>query len=401
MSRIYHLIALLFLAGTAHADLQADIRTKVTAARAILDTWHANKAQRVNRQLHIVYWTPSDREPATDYRQRLSRILLHIRKFYADEMERIGFGRRTINLQQENDNLVKIHLVKGAGPYAKYNVKSGHKIRQECLPTLHKAGIDAARETIVIFCNLGEWNEKTRTMRHRSPYYAGGSHRSGTAWQLDEPILDTRNLTVKTMMRDGQYGRISMGKHNTIFIGGIAHELGHALSLPHNRERPDERAAFGTALMGSGNRTYGDELRGEGKGSFLTLAHAMRLASHPQFSGSVKGLSLPARVNFSDFKITKTPGGFHCSGLVNSKIPVYALIAYADPEGGSDYDATTVTAVPDNKGRFLLKCTTHAPGKKAQLRVIACHVNGATSRKTLSYSVADDGSVDISGTKVQ
>jgi len=39
---------------------------------------------------------------------------------------------------------------------------------------------------------------------------------------------------------------------------------------------------------------YGDEERDEGKGSFLTLAHALRLASHPQFSGSIKGLGLAA-----------------------------------------------------------------------------------------------------------
>ncbi len=396
MSTSSCLIALLCFTCTAHADLQADITTQAKKGRAILDAWHAKKPRPGNRKLHIVYWTPADREPATAYRQRLSRILFHIRKFYANEMERIGFGRRSINLQQEKDGLLKIYLVKGTDAYAEYNVKSGQKIRRECLPVLHEAGIDSSRETIVIFCNLGEWDEKTRTMRHRSPYYAGGSHRSGTAWQLDEPILDTRNLTEKTMMRDGQYGRISMGKHNTIFIGGIAHELGHALSLPHNRERPDERAAFGTALMGSGNRTYGDELRGQGKGSFLTLAHAMRLASHPQFSGSIKGLSLPAKANFSDFKITKVPGGFLCRGQVDSKIPVYALVAYADPEGGSDYDATTVTTVPDGDGRFLLKCTTHTAGKNAQFRVIACHVNGATSKKAFSYSVADDGSVDIS-----
>jgi len=385
----------------AHADLQADIAAQAKAARAILDAWHADKPRPGNRMLHIVYWTPADREPATAYRQRLSRILSHIRKFYATEMERIGFGPRSINLQQDKDGLLKIHLVKGTDPYAEYNVKSGQKIRRECLPTLSEAGIDSNRETVVIFCNLGEWDEKTRTMRHRSPYYAGGSHRSGTAWQLDEPILDTKRLTEKTKIRDGQYGRISMGKHNSIFIGGIAHELGHALSLPHNRERPDERAAFGTALMGSGNRTYGDELRGEGKGSFLTLAHAMRLASHPQFSGSIKGMPLPVRADFSNFKITKVPGGFHCSGQIKSKIPVYALVAYADPEGGSDYDATTVTAVPGSDGKFLLKCTTHTAGKKAQLRIIACHANGATSKKAFSYSVADDGSVDISAAKTQ
>lgn len=137
---------------------------------------------------------------------------------------------------------------------------------------------------------------------------------------------------------------------------------------------------------------YLDAVRGRGGGLVL---------SHPQFSGSIKELSLPVKANFSDFKITKVPGGFHCNGQVNSKIPVYALVAYVDPEGGSDYDATTVTATPDDGGRFLLKCTTHAAGKNAQLRIIACHVNGATSKKAFSYSVAGDGSVDISAARAK
>lgn len=32
--------------------------------------------------------------------------MLHIQQFYADEMERIGFGRRTIQLDQADDQLL-------------------------------------------------------------------------------------------------------------------------------------------------------------------------------------------------------------------------------------------------------------------------------------------------------
>ena len=153
-------------------------------------------------------------------------------------------------------------------------------------------------------CNLATWDEEKLRFTHKSPYYAGGSFRSGTAWQLDSPELDTQNLELKQpIIRDGQYGRISLGKHNSIFIGGIAHELGHALGLPHCKARPDE-AVRGTALMGSGNRTYGDELRGDGRGSVLTLAHALRLASHPQFSGSVKGLDQPAEATIEGLRLS-------------------------------------------------------------------------------------------------
>jgi hypothetical protein len=385
--------------------LEDEIAMQVAAARAILDPWHAENPQPAVRKLHLVVWVPSDREPAADYQVRLTRIMEHIRAFYADEMERLGFGPRTFNLDYKDDGSLRIHLVKGAGPYNDYQVQSGSKIRGECLPVLREAGIDADRETIVLFCNLATWDPEKLTFKHQSPYYAGGSHRQGTAWQLDSPELDTLNLSkTEPIIRDGQYGRISLGKHNSIFIGGIAHELGHALSLPHNKERPDEAAAWGTALMGSGNRTYGDELRGEGKGSFLTLAHALRLASHPQFSGSVKGMNRPARAEFSNLSVKADGKSFHFSGKVTGTLPVYAVVGYCDPEGGGDYNATTATAIPDENGNFTLHCRGLEPGKAAELRLVACHVNGSTASRnqptgqfSFAYTVGPDGTPGIRG----
>ena len=197
-------------------------------------------------------------------------------------------------------------------------------------------------------------------------------------------------------MLDGEYGRISMGKHNSIFIGGVAHELGHALSLPHNKERPDEKALFGTALMGSGNRTYADEVRGEGKGTFLTLAHAMRLAAHPQFSGSTRGMTRAVSSSLEELEFELIENGFRVSGYVSSDIPIYALIAYTDPAGGGDYNATTQVAVPDDDGRFSIDCTALTRAKDGELRLVACHANGKTSKRLFGYSVRHDGSVDLS-----
>lgn len=385
----------------------ADVRDQAAAARRILDTWHADDPERDERILHLVCWTPSDRDFPLDYKPRLTRIMRHIQDFYLREMERLGFVDRTFNLMQDDKQLLVLHTVRGRHTTSHYAVQSGNEIRKECLPTLRAAGIEPDRETILILCNLATWDEEQLRFTHKSPYYAGGSYRSGTAWQLDSPELDSRNLGLtKPMIRDGQYGRISLGKHNSIFIGGIAHELGHALGLPHCKARPDE-AVRGTALMGSGNRTYGSEIRGDGRGSFLTLAHALRLASHPQFSGSVKGLRQAASASIDDMSIVAHDKSIHVSGVVSGDPPVYAVVAYFDPDGGSDYNATTATAVPSADGRFTLSSDALVSGKAGQLRLFPLHANGSAggqmsrTKYRYSYSVANDGTPDLSTIQVR
>ena len=410
MNTCRHWLLLCLAVGPVFAALggetnfaKAEIAPKVAAARAILDPWVAAHPETAQRKVHLVLWTPRDRNPDPRYRERLSAIFKDIQSFYAREMTRLGFGPRTIGLDEAEDGLLRVHFVQGLKDYQEYSVSSGTEIRNECIPVLKAAGLKAEEETIVIFCNMSKWDPEKRMISQNSPYYASGTNRKGTAWQVDSPILDLALLEEKGQnVQDGQYGNISLGRYNSIFIGGACHELGHALGLPHNRERADEAAAFGTALMGSGNRTYGEQLRGEGKGSFLTLAHGMRLAAHPMFSGSVKGMGLRASAKPSEIAIQTKEKGFQFSGKVVGEPPVYAVIGYMDPEGGSDYDATTVTAVPDKDGHFTLDCQALVPGKAGELRVVYLQANGVASGFLSAtpyrypYKVGADGVVDIS-----
>ncbi|BCX47094.1 NPCBM/NEW2 domain containing protein [Haloferula helveola] len=383
---------------------QEEIDVKVPAAMALLEKWENESPQKGERKLHLVYWTPKDRKPQPMFRKRLTSILEDIRDFYASEMKRLGFGPRTINLDYAPDGLLNIHLVEGRKDYSAYNVQSGGEIRTECLPTLRTAGLDPDKETLVIFCNMSNWDPENRKITQNSPYYAGGSPAGGNAWQVDSAILELGGLAkTEPKVHDGQYGHISIGRYNTIFIGGICHELGHALGLPHNRQRDDEGKAFGTALMGSGNRTYGEDRRNEGRGSFLTLAHGLKLASHPMFSGSVKQLDNRSNAKVEGLRVEPLGKSFRVHGKVTADPAPYAVIGYMDPAGGGDYNATTCTAVPDAEGNFTLDANGLVPGEGQEFRIVVCQVNGACStyvgsngRWEIPYRVGQDGNVDLS-----
>src|SRR4029077_8336799 len=117
----------------------------------------------------------------------------------------------------------------------------GDIVKDECQSALHAAGISFDRETILIFCHLATYDDKARTFRHHSPYFGSWSQQSGLCFAADWATQDLDNLTRKEPMRtDAEYGAMPMGKLTTIFVGGIAHELGHAFALPHCGARWDE-----------------------------------------------------------------------------------------------------------------------------------------------------------------
>lgn len=380
-----------------------EIARQAPRAMAILNQWEKTNAQPGDRVLRVVYWTPAEREPAPQFRERLSAIMFDIEAFYGREMARNGLGPRTFKLKKDDAGLMEVTIARGDKTRENYSGDNGQEIRQDSVKALQAKGVNADKETILIFCNLTDWDAEKRSATGSSPYYAGGSTRSGTAWQSDAPIL---NLAALTNINEadkvtGQYGKTTLGRYNSIFIGGIAHELGHALSMPHSVERPDQ-AAWGKALMGSGNRTYGEELRtvevneSKGKGSFLPLANALRLASHPSFSGSIKGFDEKANAEFSGVKISTQGKNIVYTAQVTGEPPVYAVIAYFDPAGGGDYDATTASAVPDKNGQFTLKTTALAANKGGELRVVALQANGVTASARYPYAVREDGTVDLS-----
>ena len=280
------------------------------AARALelINAYHAPRPASVSRKLHIVYFTPSGRAPEPRYRERLEPILEDIRAFYRDGMSRSGFGPKTFDLARDADGKLIIHLVQGKEPEAAYtrsgfqqdqesDVSTRNRIQAECRPAIEAAGISFEHETVLIFCNLTTWNEKSKTFIQHSPYCGFSTQTNRVRFALDTVIQNLEDIPRNVpILNDDQYCDMSLGKFNTIFIGSIAHELGHAFALPHCGERWDEKLR-GTSLMGIGTTPIVMSGAARAKALFSPWPARCSWPPAPSSTARTKGKANPANFN--------------------------------------------------------------------------------------------------------
>ncbi len=62
--------------------------------------------------VRIIYALTKDKEPSTNITEKLDKKIREVQDFYADEMERHGFGRKTFTFETDENGKAKIYLVK-------------------------------------------------------------------------------------------------------------------------------------------------------------------------------------------------------------------------------------------------------------------------------------------------
>ena len=342
------------------------------------------------RVLRVAYFCPSDRQPHAGYEVRLLGVTRNIQTFYRNGMKANGFGPTTFPLDMKGDGSLRIIMVNGQQPTSADDRSlrdAKTRIRNEVKEAFAAEGLDFDQEVVLVFQALlvAEPGKTTEV----GPFIGGGNWYKGSALVYDDPRLDARLLASTSPDGMSASGK-TLGDFNSGYIGGAAHELGHAFGLGHDAENEPTRNRVGRSLMGRGNHDYGEELRGKSRGAFLSAASAFPLSLHPLFTQSVDH-GEDADFGIENLSAKFTRGVLRVSGTASGNQTVVGAVAFNDPsQDPSDYDAIGYASKVDQRGRFNFTIPVAVPDTY-ELRFRIYGEQGQATRLAYKYAIDRNG----------
>ncbi|TXH22443.1 MAG: discoidin domain-containing protein [Chitinophagaceae bacterium] len=290
------------------------------------------------KNLNIVYFVPSDLDTLPLYQKRLSELFIWTQNWFKAEMKRNGYGEKTFGLyKDQTGKKVKIITIRGVKPKAQYPYEGGAgAVMDEVNAHFSKYPSEKSGSHILVIIP-----------RYQTNPIGGGPFYGMGRWCF---ALDTEGIDIKNM------GTTNGGF--TGWFGGMIHELGHGLNLPHNRQKVSEGNTLGMALMWAGNSTLGKTK------TFLTAADCAVLNTNELFNIDNKTYygNVNASIESIYAKFNHASGNLEVKGRFKSDRKVTDVLFFNDPnvnnEGvgvNKDYNSIVWTAKPISTDSFSIE----------------------------------------------
>ena len=171
-----------------------------------------------NGMVRLVYFLPNDRQARSERRSALRQLINDAQAFFADEMQRHGYGRKTFTVETDENGIPVVHQIDGKfSDNYYYTGTTDFKVWDELVE--HFAAPDALQHVYFIAIDLS------------SQSLGGGV--GGLGGVTGQTRLRHRYLTEGDEIFGG-FALIPAHGHNFERLGLTVHELGHALGLVHD-----------------------------------------------------------------------------------------------------------------------------------------------------------------------
>lgn len=203
----------------------------------------------------VVYMTDStgetefqtpDGKGSRDFERRLATAMKLMQTMTAERMKDLGYGYRTFNIEQDENDDVVVNVMKGektAGEY--YDLFDKDQIFGQIYREVDANYPDDSR--VLVIPAFTRWDIENQRDRGHTALGGGRLAIFGGAtlycWPTDietsvAGMLDATRID-KTKIKDDSVGRSVYWACASTSIGASLHELGHAMELPHTTDWTD------------------------------------------------------------------------------------------------------------------------------------------------------------------